>query len=131
MFLNTNTTFKQADKLMAGILNSMLQADRYPPYNIIKSDGGKYTIELAVAGYRESDVEVEVDDSVVTIKGKRQDQEEVSFLHRGIASRSFERSFNLAELEVTSATMKNGMLRIELQAKPDTNNVRKIEIKGE
>src|SRR5882672_7967039 len=88
---------------LADMLDSMAQYDTgvaYPPYNIERTDENHYRISLAVAGFAEKDLTVEVKEGVLSVTGKREDKEETvskHFLHQGIAGRSFERRFQLAE----------------------------------
>ena len=107
-------------------------AEGYPPYNIeqIGSDGLRIT--LAVAGFKMDDLDVELDNNQLTIRGKRQDDDgEKVYLHRGIASRQFQRSFVLADgIEILGASLDNGLLHIDMRQKPPENSAQKIEIKS-
>lgn len=89
----------------------------YPPYNIERLSENDYRITMAVAGFTEPELKLEVKDTVLTVKGEKvADDKERHYLHRGIAARSFERRFQLADhVEVRSADMKDGLLNIELQ----------------
>jgi len=104
--------------------------DGYPPYNIEQSGDEKLRITLAVAGFTSEELNVTVEDRQLVIRGKQSDAADKNFLHRGIAARQFQRAFVLAEgIEVTGATLENGLLSIELaRPKPDTI-VRTIEIR--
>lgn len=88
----------------------------YPPYNIERLSEHDYRITMAVAGFAESELKLEVKDTVLVIRGEKQaEDKERHFLHRGIAARSFERRFQLADhVEVKSADLKDGLLNIEL-----------------
>lgn len=93
-------------------------ATNYPPYNIIKYSEDQFSIELAVAGFKEGDITIEVDKNVLMVKGEQVSEVDTSFeyLHRGISARSFTRTFNLAEhVEVVNAEVKNGILTIKLE----------------
>lgn len=105
--------------------------DGYPPYNIEQSSDEKLRITLAVAGFTHEELNVTVEDRQLVIRGKQSDAADKNFLHRGIAARQFQRAFVLAEgIEVTGASLENGLLTIELaRPKPDTI-VRTIEIKA-
>ena len=108
-------------------------AQGYPPYNIEQSptDENAYAIELAVAGFAESDLEIEVKESQLVIIGKKDAPEtERRFLHRGIAERGFIRRFHLADHVVVShASLRNGLLRIELKRElPEAMKPRRISI---
>ena len=117
-----------------GLLQSAMRiADAdigYPPYNIIKSDEDSYQIVIALAGFGKDDVEVVTEQSQLTVRGKMAEREGEDYLHRGIAGRSFERRFELAEhIEVSGAGFENGLLTIELKRElPEKLKQRKIEI---
>jgi molecular chaperone IbpA len=103
----------------------------YPPCNIRKIDDNKYVIELALAGFSESDVEVTLDGNKLTISGNVKDSDADNFLFKGIANRAFTRSFALADkLEVNNAEMVNGMLKIALDKIIEAQNFKKIEVKA-
>lgn len=106
----------------------------YPPYNIERTSDDAYRITMAVAGFSESDLDIETKDTVLMIKGgKAEDsRENVEVLHQGIAARSFERRFQLADhVEVVDATLEHGLLHIDLVRKiPDALKPRKITIAG-
>ena len=88
----------------------------YPPYNIERIDPATYKIAIAVAGFSEPDIKIEVNENTLSVKGEKKPQEvERQFLHRGIGQRAFERRFQLADhVEVTRAELKDGMLNITL-----------------
>ncbi|SFA99066.1 Molecular chaperone IbpA, HSP20 family [Poseidonocella pacifica] len=95
----------------------------YPPYNIEQSSDHSYRITLAVAGFREEDLSITVEDRQLVIRGRQTEEEESRiFLHRGIAARQFQRSFVLAEgVEVGAAQLENGLLHVDLsRARPET-----------
>jgi molecular chaperone IbpA len=92
--------------------------NNYPPYNIVKKDENNYEIEVAVTGFLPEEVTVEIDQNQLIIKGerKREEDADAQYLHRGLATRDFTRSWTLAEhMEVGTGTIKNGVLRIALQ----------------
>ena len=97
--------------------DSTMTLPNYPPYNIYKSeDGSKYSIELAVAGFTEEDVEVKYANNTLSIVGNKEEKETDSFLHRGIANRSFTRTFNIADdVIVKGGSLKNGILSVDLE----------------
>ncbi len=108
-------------------------AQGYPPYNIEQSadDDNAYAIELAVAGFGDSDLDIEVKEGQLVIVGKKETNDaNRKFLHRGIAERGFIRRFQLADhVVVTGANLKNGLLRIELKRElPEAMKPRKIAI---
>ena len=103
----------------------------YPPHNVIKIDDTHYVIELAVAGFAEDEIDVELKDNILTVQGdKAKDETEVEYLHKGISARNFARTFPLAEhVEVRGATVKNGILSIALeQVVPEEDKPKKIAI---
>jgi len=89
----------------------------YPPYNIERLGENKYRITMAVAGFTRDDINVEVKETALSVRGeKKAEGEKREFLHRGIAQRGFERRFQLADyVEVTGADLKDGLLHIDLQ----------------
>lgn len=109
-------------------------ATNYPPYNIIKDGDNAITIEMAVAGFKEGDIEIQVEKNNLTtlsITGKQSDvREGVDFLHRGISARNFARTFSLADhIEVIEANITNGILSICLERKiPEEKQPMKIAI---
>lgn len=103
-------------------------SDGYPPYNVEQVSDDELRITLAVAGFRLEDLEIKVEDTQLTIRGRHAEEESGRvFLHRGIATRQFQRSFVLSEgIEVGEATLDNGLLHIELRRvrpKPATRTV--------
>ena len=104
-------------------------ASGFPPYNIRKDEEEKYTIEMAVAGFSQEDLEVELKEGVLTIRSKSE-KEEKEYLHRGIARRAFSRSFTLSDdVVVKGADLVNGMLTIDLERiVPEEKKSRLIEI---
>ena len=105
-------------------------ADGYPPYNIEETEAGGIAITLAVAGFAKDEISVTVEDRQLVIRGRQNEAGGKTFLHRGIAARQFLRAFVLAEgIEVKSAALQNGLLKIVL-ARPDVQpSVRVVEIK--
>ena len=108
-------------------------AQGYPPYNIERVEEDRFAIEIAVAGFSEDDLDIELKEALLTVAGKKtpaEGTEEREFLHRGIAERGFIRRFQLADhVIVTGAELQNGLLRIELKRElPEAMKPRKIEI---
>ena len=119
------------------MLDSLAQPDQtqtYPPYNIERTAENAYRITMAVAGFGESELSVEARENVLTVKGEKTESEgnseKAEFLYRGIAARSFERRFQLADhVEVRGAKLENGLLHVDLVREiPDTAKPRRIEI---
>ena len=102
----------------------------YPPYNIERTDETRYRISVAVAGFGEKDLNVEVRDGVLTVTGKREEAAKQSYLYQGIAGRTFERRFQLAEhVEVRAAKLENGLLHVDLERLvPEEKKPRRITI---
>ncbi|MDV7271261.1 Hsp20 family protein [Thioclava sp. A2] len=112
--------FDQLERLVERTVKS--GSDAYPPYNIEQSAEDIFRITLAVAGFAEADLAITMEDRALVIRGRQgEDQNERVFLHRGIAARAFQRSFVLADgVEVSGASMENGLLHIDLRrAQPD------------
>ena len=118
------------DRLL-NLLETAEGAPGYPPYNIERSDENNYRVSVAVAGFAEKDLSVDVKDRVLTVTGKREDAAaKANFLHQGIAGRAFERSFQLAEhVEVKAARLENGLLHVDLERiVPEEKKPRRIVI---
>jgi HSP20 family molecular chaperone IbpA len=107
--------FEQLERLVER--TSKTASEGYPPFNIEAVADNAYRITLAVAGFREDDLAITVEDRQLVIRGRQSDDDgNRVFLHRGIAARAFQRSFVLADgVEVAGATMENGLLHIDLQ----------------
>jgi len=104
-------------------------AEGYPPYNIEQTGENNIRITLAVAGFTMDDLQVSVEDNQLVIRGKQQDDSHQRvFVHRGIASRQFQRAFVLAEgIEIVSATLDNGLLHVDLDRivpEPEVKNIK-------
>ena len=123
---------------LASMMNSAHRGETgngFPPYNIQKAGEDKYRITMAVAGFSESDLDITTENNRLTVSGTRKDEdesEENAYLYRGIATRSFERRFNLADhVRVTGARLDNGLLHIELEREiPEAMKPRQIEIQA-
>lgn len=118
---------------MAQLLDSMGGTDEtaYPPYNIERLAENEYRITMAVAGFSADDLKIDVKESTLSVRGeKAADEQNRQFLHRGIAARSFERRFQLADyVEVKGADLKDGLLHVDLVRNiPDRMKPRTIEI---
>ena len=107
-------------------------SDGYPPYNIEQINSERLRITIAVAGFTESDLSVQIEDNQLVVRGRQQeDDKERIYLHRGIAARQFQRSFVLAEgIEVTGAWMDNGLLHIDLVRPMPETRIKTVEIKS-
>ena len=123
--------FDQIADLMDRALSNDVGQPSYPPYNIEKTADDAYRISIAVAGFSESDLTVEVKENALVISARKGEEPEGrSFLHRGIATRAFERRFTLADhVRVTGASHADGMLHIDLHREvPEALKPRRIEI---
>ncbi|MEL0018364.1 MAG: Hsp20 family protein [Rickettsiales bacterium] len=108
---------------------SKMQTEGYPPYNIEQIGKNALRITLAVAGFTETDLTIQIEDSQLVIRGRQEDDVERRFLHRGIAARQFQRSFVLAEgIEVREAHLHNGLLHVDLVRPEPESRVRTISI---
>jgi HSP20 family molecular chaperone IbpA len=105
--------------------------DGYPPYNIEQTSDRSYRITLAVAGFREEDLSITIEDRQLVIRGRQTDDgQDRVFLHRGIAARQFQRSFVLAEgVDVGEAVMENGLLHVDLTRHVPETVVQTVRIK--
>ncbi len=108
-----------------------VEAGGYPPYNIVRVDEDQYRITLAVAGFGEEDLDIVIHENTLTITGRRPEgDEQDTILHQGIAGRSFERRFQLADyVKIDGATLDKGLLNVQLRRElPEAKRPRKIEI---
>ena len=123
--------FDRMGSLLDSALRSQKTAAGFPPYDIEATGEDRYAITLAVAGFAESELDIQVENGVLRVRGKKADDaEEKTYLYRGIANRSFERKFNLADhVEVSGAELKNGLLIISLVKEiPEAMKPRSITI---
>jgi len=131
-FWRMSIGFDRLHELMDESLRSEPE-EQYPPYNIVRTGEETYQISLALAGFKPDQITVTAQQGSLLIAGQSDEkQDNGQFLYRGIAGRSFQRRFNLAEyVEVTNASMEHGVLRIELERRvPEPMKPRKIEIKS-
>ena len=124
--------FDQIADMFDRVLTSDIQTSSYPPYNIEKIDEDAYRISLAVAGFSEADLNVEVRENSLIISASKAEEEKKSYFHRGIATGCFVRRFQLADhVHVTGANQSNGMLHVELKREvPEALKPKKIHISG-
>jgi HSP20 family molecular chaperone IbpA len=120
--------FEQFEQTLDRI--SKMSAEGYPPYNIEQIGSNSLRITVAVAGFTDADLSIELEDSQLLIRGRQSDDSERVYLHRGIAARQFQRSFVLAEgIEIVSAELDNGLLHIDLVRPDPEPRVQKIKIR--
>lgn len=119
------------DELNRAFANSKSDGN-YPPYNVVQLNDTQYVIEVAVAGFAETELDVELKDSTLMVKGEKTKEEgsEINYLHKGISNRNFTRNITLAEnVEVRGATVKNGILSVALELViPEEQKPKKIAI---
>ena len=119
---------------LASMLDSAMRSEStpssYPPYNIEMLEDERYTITVAVAGFSQDEIDINVEKGVLTVHGKKDQEEERNYLYQGIANRAFERKFNLADyVEVVGAKLDNGLLTIDLVKEiPEAMKPKKIQI---
>jgi molecular chaperone IbpA len=136
--------FKDFDKLFVGFDDQFSKLSKmhddltkhipnYPPYNIRKVNDNTYVIEIAVAGFSKSEIEVEFADDKLIVSGNAQDDDSADWLYKGIATRNFTRTFALDDkIEIKGAALMNGMLKIALEKIiPDHKKPKKIEVSDE
>ena len=130
-FVGFDNIFNELERLVDG--TAPTRNTSFPPHNIIKLDDNKYVVEMAVAGFGQDEVDVEIHDGTLVVKGEKKDQTEVDYLYRGIATRSFTKSIRLSEsIEVRGAQFKDGILKIALEnVIPEHKKPRKIELSKE
>ena len=121
--------FDQLERLLER--NAKSGNEGYPPFNIEQTSDNSYRITLAIAGFREDDLAITVEDRQLVIRGRRRDDSEGRvFLHRGIAARQFQRSFVLADgVDVGEAVIENGLLHIDLTRAQPESLVQTIQIR--
>lgn len=123
--------FDQIADMLDRVMTNEVSQPGYPPYNIEKTADDTYRISIAVAGFDESDLFVEVKESNLVVSARKAEEDgDRTYLHRGIATRAFERRFQLADhIQVTGASHVNGMLHIDLKREvPEALKPRRIEI---
>jgi molecular chaperone IbpA len=124
--------FDDVEKLLASDVAKV--STSFPPHNIIKLDESRYVVELAVAGFSKDEIDITVEDGSLIVKGEKKDKDtEVTYLHRGIGTRSFTKTLTVADtIEVKGAEFKDGILRIGLEnIIPEHKKPRKVEIGSE
>ena len=120
--------FDDVEKLLS--MDVQKSISNFPPHNIIKVDDTRYIVELAVAGFSKDEIDISVNEGLLTVKGEKENETNVQYLHKGIGTRSFTKTLTIADtIEVRGAEFKDGILRIGLEnIVPDSKKPRKIEI---
>jgi len=128
-FVGFDNLFNEIERLVEGTQ----PAPSFPPHNIVKVTDNNYVVELAVAGFSKDEIDIQLDDGNLIIKGEKNDKEGIEYVYRGIATRSFTKKIRLMEtIEVRGAEFKDGILRIGLEnIIPDHKKPRKIQIESE
>jgi len=132
--LNQTLGFENFIRDVEAILNDSRPVNNFPPHNIVKLDENKYVVELAVAGFGKDEIDIQVQENTLTIKGEKEEgTPNLEYLHRGIGTRSFTKSITIADtIEVKGAEYKDGILRIGLEnIIPEHKKPRRIEISNE
>ena len=127
-FIGLDTMFNDVEHRLANQIQT-----NYPPYNVIKHDEDNYEVQLAVAGFRQDEIDITVENTQLMIKGtKFEEADTKEYLYRGLAARDFERHFTLGQyLEVNGAEIKDGLLIVKLKRNvPEAMKPRKIDIKA-
>lgn len=129
----TTVGFDQIADMMDRVFTNDAGKQTYPPYNIEKTDEDAWRISIAVAGFSDDELSVEVRENSLVITARKTQEEERTYLHRGIATRAFERRFHLADhVRVSGATHTDGMLHIDLTREvPEALKPRQIQIASE
>ena len=130
-FVGFDQLFNELERLVEGTQQS--RSTSFPPHNIIKVDDNRYVVEMAVAGFSQDEVTVEIEDGTLIVKGEKTDKSEVNYVYRGIGTRSFTKSIRLNDtIEVRGAQFKDGILKIGLEnVVPDHKKPRRIEFTKE
>jgi len=129
-----DNVFDHFERMFDDDFRTLQSVPTFPHYNIVKTDKNKYDIEIALAGYNKKDIEVNLEEGVLSIKSKKdekEDKKDDTIIHKGIAKRYFSKSFTIAEdVEVKGAELKDGLLRVSLERiVPEHKKPRTIDIK--
>jgi len=127
-FAHSNVGF---NKMLQDIQRSIDTTEsNYPPYNLIEVNNNKWIIEVAAAGFSMSELDITVEDGTLIVTGEKSEKDDYDYVHRGISGKRFSRKFQLAAyVQVESANLKNGILRIQLLLEtPEQMKPRKIAI---
>ena len=128
-FVGFEQLFNEIEKIVdKGSAN--VRGTSFPPHNIVKIDDTHFIVEMAVAGFSKDEVEIELQDGILNVKGEKKEKENIEYVYRGIATRSFTKSIRLNDtIEVRGAAFEDGILRIGLEnVIPENKKPRKIEI---
>jgi len=131
-FFSRTVGFEHIFDRLNSIAEDNTATPSYPPYNIRRHSDDKFDIEIAVAGFREEELNVEYKDNTITVEGTKEKEIQEDYSHRGIANRSFRRTWHLEDYtEAVGAELKDGLLRIRLEKIiPEEMKPKKINING-
>lgn len=123
--------FERLNRVVESFNKTYVEQEKYPVYNVIRKDEDNYVVEIAVTGFSKDDIEITVNDQNLIIKGNLDKNDEPEFIHKGIATRAFTRTFGLGDyMEVTGAKLENGLLSISVErVVPEEKKPKIINIK--
>lgn len=129
--LNDHPYFIGFDKMYNKLSSAQHGQTNYPPYNIVKTDDNSYELQLAIAGFKQEDLEITLEDGTLKIEGVQSNEDDRKYIHKGISARNFTRTFTLMDtIVVNGADISDGILVIELEnIIPEEKKPKKIEIK--
>ena len=118
------------DRIFDAFENAITEKATFPHHNIVKTEDNKYVVELAVAGFGQDEIDIEIDRGTLHIRGAKEEKNEIDYLYHGIATRSFHKTLQLADsVIVNGAEMENGILRVFLEnVVPEEKKPKKIQI---
>jgi molecular chaperone IbpA len=118
------------DRMFDVFENMITEKSTFPHHNIAKTEENIYTVELAVAGFSQDEIDIEIIDNVLHVRGSKEEKSDTNYLHKGIATRSFHKTIRLAEtVEVKGADLEHGILKIHLEnIVPEVKKPKKISI---
>ena len=130
-YRHSTVGFDRLFDLLESVSSGQL-SDNYPPFDLVQEGEDRYRITLALAGFRPDEVDVTAQQNLLIVSGRKQDEDGKRYIHRGIATRAFERRFGLADhVQVRGAELRDGILSIELEREiPEAMKPRRIEIGG-
>ena len=117
------------DRIFNVFENMVTEKTNFPHHNIVKTSDNTYVVELAVAGFAQEEIDIEIVDSTLNIRGAKEEKTGINYLHHGIATRSFHKTVRLADtVEVTGAELENGILKVHLENKVEEKKAIKVKI---
>lgn len=127
-FVGFDQLFNELERLVEG--GGQIQSTSFPPHNILKVEDNRYVVEMAVAGFGKDEIDIQLDEGSLVIRGEKKEKQDANYVYRGIATRSFTKSIRLTDtMEVRGAEFKDGILKIGLEnVIPDHKKPRQIAI---